>query len=141
LILFAQRSVIQREAKENFDVAGHVFYMDRRPDYQPLVESRPWWRGMDHYTERQKKQVFFATGGCWIARTDFLRQHNFPDRGMVKHYDDVLLGDLVYQTGGRLVDFPESLKRLCKISDGKRRGTGESPQDGVVAGSANTSEM
>jgi Glycosyltransferase like family 2 len=114
------------------DVAGHVFYIHRHPDYQRLAEARPWWPGFEALSEDQRERVFFPTGGLFIARTSFLRRHNFPDRNMVKKYDDVLLGDLVVAKGGRLEDFGhDPLINLIKISDGERRGTGEG-EDGLV---------
>jgi len=117
---------------QEMDVAGHVFYIHRHRDYQRLVEARPWWPGFEALSEDQRERVFFPTGGLFIARTSFLRRHNFPDRNMVKRYDDVLLGDLVVAKGGRLEDFGhDPLINLIKISDGERRGTGEG-EDGVV---------
>lgn len=108
-----------------FDCAGHIYFINRdRPEYARLVENRPWWTGMGTRTEQQTRQVHFATGGLFIARTDFFRENNFPDRNMVKLYDDILLGDLIQEKKGVLKDF-KSVMGYCKISDGKRRGTGE----------------
>ena len=46
---------------------------------------------------------------------------------MVKKLDDLLLGDCVSQTRGRLLDFGQTREIMdrVRISDGKRRGEGE----------------
>jgi hypothetical protein len=44
---------------------------------------------------------------------------------MVEKLDDVLLGDMLWQTGGRLVEFPDALKTLAPRAATARRGTGE----------------
>lgn len=109
-----------------FDCAGHVFYSHRSPEYQAFLATRPWWLGADHYLEScHHERVWFPTGGFWLARADFLRAHNYPDRQMIKKQDDLLLGDLISQHNGRLVSFPREIMDCVKISDGRRRGVGE----------------
>lgn len=111
-----------------FDAAGHVFFCHRSPEYFRFLQQRPWWRGEEVYLEAaDRERVLFPTGGFFLARTAFLRQMNFPDRAMVKHLDDLLLGDCLHQSHGQLINFgdmPEIMDRV-RISDGKRRGTGE----------------
>jgi hypothetical protein len=128
------------EAHLDLDVAGHVFFYNREPSYQRLAEARPWWQPPVPGSQREKK-VHFATGGLFIARTDFLRRHNFPDRNMVKKFDDILLGDLMAIKGARLCDFSRSpVMKSVRISDGHRRGFGEG-QDGYVSDQIATSEL
>ncbi len=121
----AIRSVLLKHGP--FDVAGHVFFSGRSAEYQSFLEKRRWWRGAQAYpNDDWRKRVWFATGGLWLARTAFLRQHEFPDRGMVKRQDDLLLGDLLGQQGGRLFDFGHhEIMKYIRISDGHRRGSGE----------------
>ena len=115
---------IEREAP--FDVAGHIFFIDKWPEYRRYLRARPWFDGEDAYLEPgHRDRAWFATGGVFLARTAFLRRHNFPDRSMVKRYDDVLLGDLVSQQHGRLVHFPPELMDRLRIGDADRRGSGE----------------
>jgi hypothetical protein len=122
---FAQMTVGQHP----FDVAGPLrFWGPNReayPDYLKVASSRPWWQGDAHYPWHRRKSVPFALGGCFIARTEFLRTHNFPDRGMIKHLDDVLLGELILQVGGKLVGFSDELSEAVKVNDGERRGEAE----------------
>ncbi|MEM7393175.1 MAG: hypothetical protein AAF492_12590, partial [Verrucomicrobiota bacterium] len=72
-----------------------------------------------------ENRVWFATGGLLAFRTRFLTYHGFPDAGMVKKADDILLGDLCEQHGGKLSEFPKPLMNALRISDGDRRGSGE----------------
>jgi hypothetical protein len=114
---------------EAMDVAGHVHFTDRSAEYQEFCSLRPWYVGEDHWLEPDHaNHVWFATGGLWLARTSFLRSHDFPDRCMVKKMDDLLLGDLISQQHGRLVHFSSAIMDCVTISDAGphgRRGTGE----------------
>ena len=103
------------------------FFCGRPDEYKGFLKQRPWWRSEEAYpNDDWRKRSWFATGGLWLARTAFLRQHNFPDRGMVKKMDDLLLGDLTAQQGGRLFDFGHhEIMKFVRISDGNRRGSGE----------------
>ncbi len=103
------------------DVAGAMYFWPRTEEYQRAVERRPWWRGMQYVPESQRKQIEFCTGGFLLARTAFLRQHNYPDVGMVIQYDDAMLADLVYQVGGKLRALPDSVLSRVVINDGQRR--------------------
>jgi hypothetical protein len=60
-----------------------------------------------------------------LARTQYLLAHNYPDRAMAKKLDDVLLGDMLWQTGGRFAKFSDALKALALCAATARRGTGE----------------
>ena len=112
---------ISRET--DLDVAGHIYFCHRDESYTNFVKNRPWFRGREPEDDR----VFFATGGCWLARTSFLLSHGFPDWKMVKKLDDLLLGDLCFQQNGNLKDFShdKAIMDKVKISDGDRRGAGE----------------
>ncbi|HZL36395.1 MAG TPA: hypothetical protein VFC78_13835, partial [Tepidisphaeraceae bacterium] len=111
---------------EPFDCAGHVFYCHRSEEYKTFLHKRPWWGGEEAYREPDhRKRVWFATGGLQLIRTEYLRRHNFPDRCMRKRADDLLLGDMISQTGGILVNFPPAIMASIHISDGGRRGDGE----------------
>jgi hypothetical protein len=107
-----------------FDVGGHVFYINRRSDeYREFLRTRPWYVSQ----ELEQDPIWFATGGLFLARVEFLRQHNFPDRAMVKLADDVLMGELCQQQKAILKDFGgcRAIMDKIKISDGSRRGNGE----------------
>ena len=111
--------------EDPIDVAGAIYLWPRSQEYQRVVEKRPWWRGSQYIPESQRQTFHFCTGGCFLARTAFLREHDYPDRGMVIQFDDALLADLVYQVGGKLRAFPDSVLSRVVINDGKRRWTSE----------------
>jgi hypothetical protein len=113
-----------------FDAAGHVYYLHPTPDYIKFREARPWWRGNAFFLEAAHANVtWFPTGGLFLARTAYMREHDFPDRLMIKKLDDILLGDMVSQTHGKLINFSSEIMDRIKISDGERRGAGELNSD------------
>lgn len=108
-----------------FEAAGVIHHMRRSKRYRVFLKQRPWFEADQKFIGDFAEAAHFATGGCYIARTEFVRRHNYPDKAMVKHYDDLLLGDLVAQKSGRLLQFPQALMEKMRISDGERRGIGE----------------
>jgi hypothetical protein len=110
-----------------FDVGGHVFFFrSRSAEYLEFLRARPW----SVAAEREQSPIWFATGALYLARTAFLRQHNYPDRGMVKRAGDVLLGELCQQQQAVLKDFGKcrAVMDRLRIGDGNRRGHGEDAQ-------------
>lgn len=87
-----------------------------------FIRERPWWNGNAHLPADLQEWCPFVVGGMFIARTDFLRTHDFPDRGMAKAMDDVALGELILQQGGLQLGLPQDVLDLIRISDGDRRG-------------------
>ena len=55
------------------------------------------------YAGANLNRVAFPLGGLVIARTDYLRRHGYPDRGMAKGLDDVLLGELSWAVAKSLL--------------------------------------
>ncbi|MCY2953313.1 MAG: tetratricopeptide repeat protein [Planctomycetota bacterium] len=116
------QAVVDFIRKEDpFELAGSLHSFQRSDQYQRMVEQRPWWRGSVHIPPAQRDWIDVCPGGFILARTEFLRRHNFPDRDMTIEFDDVMLADLVHHVGGRLVAMPPQLLSLVAISDGQRR--------------------
>lgn len=105
-----------------FDGAGHVHSYARDDEYLKFLSKRPWFR-----REPRSSSVYFPTGGLFLARTAFVRQQSFPDKGMIKKQDDLLFGDCIEQVGGKLLDFSndDQIMSRISISCGARRGSGE----------------
>jgi len=110
---------INRE--DPLDLAGAMHVFRRSDEYQKLARQRPWWRGDLYIPDEQRHLIRLCVGGLYLARTDFLRRHDYPDRDMRIEFGDVLLADLVYQVGGRMVEMPDELLAHFVISDGDRR--------------------
>lgn len=120
-VLSGWDKVISTFIEENkpFDAAGQLFVAGRYPEYKELCKQRPWWK--DGFDKEDK--VYFPVGGLQLIRADFMRQHNFPDRGMVRNYGDMFLGDLMVQQNGVLKVFDKSVNSKVVIDAGKRRGS------------------
>ena len=96
--------------------------------------GRPWYVG----AEREREPVWFATGGLFVARVAWLREHDFPDRAMVKKQDDILLGKVsellsplpMRCVGTEICDYTSCRKRVLLEAIGE---DGLHGNDGVVA--------
>lgn len=71
-----------------FDVAGQrARWGPRRfqdPSYMTYIGERPWWKSNGHLPADLWEWCPFAVGGLFVARTNYLRIHDYPDRGMTK---------------------------------------------------------
>jgi GT2 family glycosyltransferase len=121
---------------------GHVFFFGSEGDFNygtdvvGWVKRAPWYRGMEPpswtpggkgETDFQGKGTgdgrwFFVTGGCWFIRTRALRELGWPDEGLVKRNDDVLLCEALRQQGWEFHDIGPC---AAEINTEPRRGGGE----------------
>lgn len=85
--------------------------------YQDVVSKKPWWKEMLH-----NNKVVFPLGGCFTARAAFIRHFDYPEMDIELEFDEVLLGDLLIQAGGKMVNFPESIQSRILLSSVPSRG-------------------
>jgi hypothetical protein len=112
------------KAHDPFDVAGHILiWKNRGLRHKAFLRTRNWY----HSRAREKTPIKYPHGAFFIARTEFVRKHDFPDRNMVKHLDDTLLGELCQQQEGRLINTGTcfNIRSRVRIGNGHTRGTGE----------------
>lgn len=125
-------------ANNKFDVGGfpHVSGRGGYALYKDFLEQRPWFKSWDKYKEYKdpnfdKDNIPFPIGFLWVGRTEYFRKNDFPDRSMIKKCDDMLLGEMLYQTNGTLIHMGQ-LWDYFNRNDAPRRGNGEEPHDGWV---------
>jgi hypothetical protein len=107
-----------------FDVAGHtLIWKNRSLQHKAFLRTRTWY----HSRAREKTPIKYPHGGLFVARTEFLRKHDYPDRNMVQYLDDTLLGELCQQQEGKLINTGTcfNIRSRVRIGDGIRRGSGE----------------
>jgi hypothetical protein len=100
--------VIEHINSNDFDISGFPHISHRLawpykdPSYYEYLRQRPWFRDN---IKPDMSQCHFSIGACWIGRTQYLVDNNYPDKGMNQrwhqHRDDMLLGDMIIETGGR----------------------------------------
>lgn len=87
--------------------------------YSMYALRRKWWRW--RRPENDSHIVF--PGGCFhLLKTEFIRQHDFPDHRMLIDYDDILLGDLIVQVEGTYTSFPNDIRELVIVDLNPSRG-------------------
>jgi FkbM family methyltransferase len=107
-----ERLRIARTAPPTHVMWGHKFFFSHELDFScgvdvsGYVRRAPWYRGLDPPSSVNggDSRWFFITGGCWVIRTEAVRTLGWPDLGLVKRHDDVLLGEAIRQHGWESVD-------------------------------------
>lgn len=83
------------------------------PDLVAFVRSAKWYRGLTPPSWRPggkgefnldgrgigDGRWFFVTGGCWLARTQALRELDWPDPRLIILNEDILLCEAIRQRG------------------------------------------
>jgi hypothetical protein len=67
-------------------------------------QGLPCLRGVDR-EGNEAAEFSFAAGGFWAARTDVLRQLDWPDPRLVQAYEDFLLGEALRQNQFQIGSF------------------------------------
>jgi hypothetical protein len=105
------------------DVAGYV----RRARWYRRKEPPSWAAGGKGERDFEGRgggdgRWFFPTGGCWFIRSSAIRALDWPDPGLIKRNDDVLLAEAIRQQGWEFRDIG-----ACgvAINTEPRRGVGE----------------
>lgn len=101
-----------RSAPVDHVMWGHRFFFSHAHDFSngtdvaAYVRRAPWFRGIapPSWDAGGDGRWFFITGGCWFIRTDALRTIGWPDLGLEKRYDDVMLGEAIRQQGWQSID-------------------------------------
>lgn len=114
-----------------YDVGGftHVSGRGGYNGYKKFLEKRPWFKSWDKYNEYKDNNlkgdsIPFPIGFLWVGKTEYFIRNNFPDKDMVKKCDDMLLGEMIYQTNG-LFKHLGSLWGYFDRNTTPRRGDGE----------------
>jgi len=108
-----------------FDVAGRLHSLSNRTlwsgqkkPYDSYCQKKRWWRGKQPYG----LEVVFPAGQCFLARTRFVLDNDYPDLDMRIDWDDVLLGDMVTQLDGKQIWFSEAVMDSIVIDNIPSRG-------------------
>lgn len=100
-------------------LSNRTLWSGQKKPYDTFCQKKRWWRGKRPYG----LEVVFPAGQCFLARTAFVLENDYPDLDMRIDWDDVLLGDLVTQVDGKQVWFPDPLINRIIVDDIPSRGS------------------
>lgn len=100
-------------------LSNRTWWSGKKKPYDSFCEKKRWWRGKRPFG----LEVVFPAGQCFLARTAFLLENDYPDLDMRIDWDDVLLGDLVTQLDGQLLWFEGPLMERVVVDDIPSRGS------------------
>lgn len=100
-------------------LSNRTLWSGQKKPYDTFCQKKRWWRGKRPYG----LEVVFPAGQCFLARTGFVLENDYPDLDMRIDWDDVLLGDLVTQVDGKQIWFPDPLMNRIIVDDIPSRGS------------------
>lgn len=100
-------------------LSNRTLWSGQKKPYDTYCQKKRWWRGKRPYG----LEVVFPAGQCFLAKTAFVLENDYPDLDMRIDWDDVLLGDLVTQVDGKQIWFPDPLINKITVDDIPSRGS------------------
>ena len=100
-------------------LSNRTLWSGQKKPYDNYCQKKRWWRGKRPYG----LEVVFPAGQCFLARTQFVLENDYPDLDMRIDWDDVLLGDLVTQVDGKQIWFPDPLINRIIVDEIPSRGS------------------
>lgn len=90
---------------------GALHYIIQRNKQHEVIVQQPW------YTKKivnSRHRFYFATGGWWVVKTDFLLKWDYPFLALHHNGGDSILGELIRQQGGSLQHYGQGIKCHCE---------------------------
>lgn len=100
-------------------LSNRTLWSGQKQPYDTYCKKKRWWKGKRPYG----LEVVFPAGQCFLAKTNFMLENDYPDLDMRIDWDDVLLGDLVTQVDGKQIWFPDPLMQRIIVDDIPSRGS------------------
>jgi hypothetical protein len=98
-------------ASKNQIQLGAVHRIIQRNRQYEVIRQQPWYTnkpvGPRHFFE-------FATGGWWVADSNFLISWNYPFPDLYHNGGDSILGELLRQQGIKIARLPEAICCHCE---------------------------
>ena len=98
-------------ATQNKTQIGSLHYMMQRGYQYKAIQQQPWYTNK---VVNSKHRFYFATGGWWVADTDFLLKWDYPFPALYHNGGDSILGELIRQQNGTLYHYSLGLKCHCE---------------------------
>lgn len=100
---------------------GAVHSIRQRHHQHTVICQQPWYTGLP---VGAKHLYTFATGGWWIAQSEFLLKWDYPFPALHHNGGDSILGELIRQQRQRLVRFSAGTQCHCESCAAKGLRTG-----------------
>jgi GT2 family glycosyltransferase len=110
-------------------LGARYFYSMNKPHID-WVKAAAWYRGRD-FRDKVGNQapngfkIHFASGSCWMIRTQCIQECGIPDIRLQHNGGDICIGEQIWQNGWNLKNW-NSDKRIVLWSSVPRRGHRES---------------
>jgi GT2 family glycosyltransferase len=110
-------------------LGARYFYSMNKPHID-WVKAAAWYRGRD-FRDKVGNQapngfkIHFASGSCWMIRTQCIQECGIPDIRLQHNGGDICIGEQIWQNGWSLKNW-NSDKRIVLWSSVPRRGHRES---------------
>ena len=90
---------------------GAVHYIMQRNKQYEVIKQQSWYTGK---AINARHRFTFVTGGWWVGDTHFLLKWDYPFKGLHHNGGDSILGELIRQQDGTLLNFTEGCQCHCE---------------------------
>ncbi len=97
-------------SKNKTQVGALHYIMQRNKQYE-VIKQQDWY---NNKVINEKHRFYFATGGWWVADTDFILKWDYPFPALYHNGGDSILGELIRQQNGVLYHYSLGVKCHCE---------------------------
>ena len=100
---------------------GAVHFIMQRNRQHEVIVKQPWFTGK---SINKRHRFEFVTGGWWIANSEFLLKWDYPFPALYHNGGDSILGELIRQQNGKLINFSKGIQCHCEncVGSGNHKG-------------------
>lgn len=125
------QAVIDAEGSDKkLGMLGPRYFFSMNNHHINWVKNASWYKGREFRDKAGNQapngfKIHFASGSCWMLRTECIKQCDIPDIRLKHNGGDIAIGEQIWQNGWNLKNWNGD-KRIVLWSSVPRRGHNES---------------
>lgn len=126
----AQAAIDASKSDPKLGMLGARYFYSMSKPHIDWIKAAEWYRGRE-FRDKVGNQapngfkIHFASGSCWMLRTQCIKECHIPDIRLQHNGGDICIGEQIWQNGWNLKNW-NSDKRIVLWSSVPRRGHRES---------------
>jgi ADP-heptose:LPS heptosyltransferase len=125
-----QAAIDASGSDKNLGMIGSRYFFSMNKEHINWVKSADWYKNREFRDKAGNQapngfKIHFASGSCWMLKTECIKQCDIPDKRLKHNGGDIAIGEQIWQNGWNLKNW-NSDKRIVLWSSVPRRGHQES---------------